>query len=263
MYSQKKILDCTILENTHLNDSYFLMLLQLPEEGRVCSFRAGNFVQVYAKTPDAFLRRPISVCSWDKDLNRIELLIQSVGKVTSHLQMLQSGDVLSVQAPLGNSYSTSSDFLGSRPLLIAGGVGVAPILLLSQELLQKGIQPTVLIGARTSSLIVLKERFSEVENLFVTTDDGSLGHHGNVLSHPIITEGKEIFTNVYTCGPRRMMQAIGGWAQEKKIPMELSLENHMPCGMGVCLCCVEDTKEQGNVRVCTDGPVFNLESIKW
>lgn len=263
MASQKKILDCVILENRSLNDSYFLIRLQLPEEGRDCSFRAGNFVQVHANTPGAFLRRPISICSWNSDFNQIELLIQSVGTVTSHLQTLSPSHRISLVAPLGNSYDTSFSFSGDRPLLIAGGVGVAPILMLSKEMQKQGISPTILIGARTASLIVLQDQFPSTENLYITTDDGALGHKGNVLMHPILSSESASFTSIYTCGPRKMMQAIASFAQEKRIPMQLSLENHMPCGIGVCLCCVEDTKERGNVRTCVDGPVFNIEDLKW
>jgi len=128
-----------------------------------------------------------------------------------------------------------------------------------------GLDPanvTVLIGARSLSDHIDITAHQSYGNFFFTTEDGSLGEKGYVTNHPVFAEKLTQFSKIYTCGPELMMKSIGSKAIEKNIFCEVSLENMMACGFGVCLCCVEDTKA-GHKCVCTDGPVFNVNDLKW
>jgi dihydroorotate dehydrogenase electron transfer subunit len=128
-----------------------------------------------------------------------------------------------------------------------------------------GLNPAnvnVLIGAKSASDHVDISDYQKYGNFFFTTEDGSMGEKGYVTNHTIFANRLDKFTKIYTCGPDLMMKVIGRKAIERNIFCEVSLENMMACGFGVCLCCVEDTKA-GHKCVCTDGPVFNVNDLKW
>ena len=145
-------------------------------------------------------------------------------------------------------------------LLIGGGVGVAPLLYMGAEMKLAGIEPTFLLGARTAQDLLLTDEFNKYGRVYVTTEDGSEGEKGFVTNHHILTQ--ETFDRISTCGPTPMMKAVARLAKAKGIACEASLENLMACGLGACLCCVEKTVD-GNVCVCKDGPVFNIQSLLW
>ena len=147
-----------------------------------------------------------------------------------------------------------------NPLLIGGGVGVAPLLFLGEKLREKGVTPTFLLAARTANDILMYDRFREIGNVLLSTDDGSVGHHGLVTENPALISGE--WDMFYCCGPMPMMRGIAQIASRLGTECEVSLENSMACGLGACLCCVEDTVD-GNVCVCKDGPVFNISRLKW
>jgi len=120
----------------------------------------------------------------------------------------------------------------------------------------------ILIGARTIYDHIDIEEYKPFGQFYFTTEDGSLGEKGYVTNHTIFKEKLNTFNRIYTCGPDLMMKSIGKIALANNIFCEVSLENMMACGFGVCLCCVEDTKA-GHKSVCTDGPVFNVKDLKW
>lgn len=256
---KREILQGVILSNRPLNESYYRLELQLPGTAWD-EVTPGQFVQILAKESGAFLRRPISVCDYNHKEHRLVLLVQKVGLASSYWATLPLGATVDIVGPLGNGFSVSSKFAGKTPLLIGGGVGVAPLLLLGKKLLLQGIEPTFLLGARTKSLLVLREEFEAIGKLFCTTEDASWGEKGRVTDHSICST--PIHTSVYTCGPLPMMQGVARWARQHDIPCEVSLENKMACGIGACLCCVEKTKD-GHKCTCTEGPVFRTEELLW
>lgn len=134
------------------------------------------------------------------------------------------------------------------------------MLYLARQFSRAGIRPTILLGGRTASHVVLREEFEALGDVHLTTDNGELGIQGRVTDHPILQEGS--FDRIYTCGPKVMMIAVAKVAEARGIDCEVSLENTMACGIGACLCCVEDLVGQGNTCVCTEGPVFNSTLIK-
>lgn len=250
----KKIIDFTVQENRHLNTDTFLLILhssELPE------IKAGQFVNVKVEdSPSTFLRRPISVHDVDAQKGLLYLLIKIAGNGTAKLSTLQAGDKLNIILPLGNWFTQPES---GRCLLVGGGVGIAPLLHLSKELRTKGLDTVVLIGTRTVRDIVLKEEFEKYGKVYYTTEDGSFGDKGYPTQHSIL---KEHFDHIFCCGPSPMMKAVAQYAYVNHINCEVSLENMMACGIGACLCCVNDTKE-GHKCVCTDGPVFNINDLKW
>lgn len=256
---KKEILQSIILSNSALNESYYRLELQLPEtcQGEMMP---GQFAQLLAKESGAFLRRPISVCDYDSGTHRLVLLVQKVGLASSYWSTLAPGATIDLIAPLGHGFSYSRDFSGETPLLIGGGVGIAPLLMLGKKLQQEGIKPTFLLGARTKSLLVLQDEFKNIGNLYCTTEDASFGEKGRVTDHSICAT--PIYSSVYTCGPLPMMKSVAQWAKQHSIPCEVSLENKMACGIGACLCCVENTTE-GHKCTCTEGPVFRTEELLW
>lgn len=218
----------------------------------------GQFVQVAANTPGVFLRRPISINDVNYDQNTIDLLIRKAGKGTSTLVALKEGDKLNILLPLGNGFSLDVAS-GSRLLLIGGGVGVAPLLYLGRKLKEAGYKPEFLLGARSAADLLELDDFAAVGTVHVSTEDGSMGERGLVTRHSAL-EGN--IDTIYCCGPAPMMKAVAAIARERAINCEVSLENMMACGLGACLCCVENTVK-GNVCVCTEGPVFNINLLNW
>jgi len=126
---------------------------------------------------------------------------------------------------------------------------------------EEGNEVTFLLGGRTSNDIHITEEFKQYGKVLITTEDGSLGEKGRVTDHSIF-QNIQYFTHIFTCGPDPMMKALGKIAQANDIECEISLENTMACGFGACLCCVTETTT-GNRCVCTDGPVFNVNELKW
>lgn len=250
----KKIIDFIVKENRALNEDTFLLLLHSPELPEI---KAGQFVNIKVEdSPSTFLRRPISVHDVDMEKGLLYLMIKIAGKGTAKLATLREGDQLNVLLPLGNSFTLPQQ---GRCLLIGGGVGIAPLFHLAKELKSKGIDTVVLIGTRTEKDIVLKDEFEKYAKVYYTTEDGSFGEQGYPTQHSLL---KESFDYIFCCGPSPMMKAVAQYAYANNINCEVSLENSMACGIGACLCCVNDTKE-GHKCVCTDGPVFNINDLKW
>jgi dihydroorotate dehydrogenase electron transfer subunit len=254
----KHITDFTIVSRKQLGDHYFALTLRHPDQ--LPPIAAGQFVEVEVQgNRDVMLRRPISIHDVDPEAGTLSLLIQIVGAGTRRLSQLQVGDSLNLVYPLGNGFSTDLA-AGSRALLVGGGAGIAPLLHLSKVLKNSGVQCTILLGGRTAGLIPVRDDFQPYGDLLIATDDGSLGHHGIVTTHPAFADTYDI---IYTCGPTPMMKAVARSAAERGLRCEVSLENMMACGVGACLCCVTDT-DQGHRCVCKDGPVFDISTMqKW
>ena len=246
-----------ISENIRLNSGYFL--LKLRSEQELPEMHPGQFVQIQIEnSSETFLRRPISIHYVDPAKNEIWLLIQIAGAGTAHLSRLKSGDRLNIIAPLGSHFTFPDQT--DNVLLIGGGVGIAPLLFFGIKLREKGIQPNFLLGARTANDLLQMDEFGRYGEINTTTEDGSCGEKGFVTHHSCLQTQQ--YNRIYTCGPKPMMLAVARYAKEKDYFCEVSLENRMACGIGACLCCVEKTVK-GNVCVCTEGPVFNINQLTW
>lgn len=257
----KTMLDLVITERQQLNETNFLLKLTTKNDVVLPSMQPGQFVQVRVDgSPSTFLRRPISVNFYDSLKNELWLLIQCVGEGTRRLSEYKVGDLINLLLPLGNSFSIPTEKSAQRLLLVGGGVGTAPMLFLGAVLKQNGFEPEFLLGARSYKDLLEIDLFEQYGKVYCTTEDGSFGEKGYVTNHSILN--KSSFAMIYTCGPKPMMVAVAKYANTHKIECEVSLENLMACGFGVCLCCVENTVD-GNICVCEQGPVMNIKQLKW
>jgi len=251
--------DMIAADNRIVGPAATLLTLRYPVE--LPDMVAGQFAELQVPSAKVMLRRPISIHSIDRKDNLVEFLIQIVGEGTQALADIKAGEKVNTILPLGNGFSYRSTHV-ANPLLIGGGVGVAPLLFLGQEFADHGIRPTFLFGGRTEALVLRRDEFLKYGDLFMTTEDGSAGEKGFVTDHSLLMDN-EHFDRIYACGPTPMLKAVARWAKEHEIACEVSLEHRMACGIGACLCCVEDTSDQGNVCVCKEGPVFDIERLKW
>ncbi len=254
---KKRIEDLTVTENRRLAESFFVIKVLSPEV--LPEIEPGQFVQaLVTESPATFLRRPLSVHDVNRQENTISLLVQIAGPGTERLSRLTPGDKLNLVYPLGNSFTLPSE--GEKVLLTGGGCGMAPLLYLGRRISESGVEPHFALGFRNSSRILPYDEFSELGPVYLSTEDGSKGARGFVTDIPAFMD-KE-WDRVYCCGPEPMMKAVAEVCRKREIFCEVSLENLMACGLGICLCCVVPTTS-GNLCSCTDGPVFNINDLKW
>ena len=253
---KKFILDLTVTENIKLHANY--VLLKLTSQSLLPEMLPGQFAELRVDgSPTTFLRRPISINFVDKQRNEVWFLIQLLGDGTRRLAEVNPGDVINVVLPLGNGYTMPQN-PSDKLLLVGGGVGTAPMLYLGEQLAKNGHKPTFLLGARSDKDLLQLEEFVKYGEVYTTTEDGSHGEKGYVTQHSILNKVR--FEQIYTCGPKPMMVAVAKYAKSNQIECEVSLENTMACGIGACLCCVENTTE-GHLCVCKEGPVFNINKL--
>ena len=236
-----------ILYNFELAPSVFRMVL----EGDTSALLApGQFVNV--KLEGKFLRRPISVCEYDR--NTITIIYKVVGEGTEQMSRMKAGETLDLLVGLGNGFNPEK--CGDKPLIIGGGVGIPPLYGLCKELVAMGKKPTVILGFNTKSEVFYEKVFELLgAKVIVTTVDGSHGIKG------FVTNAMEDidYDYFFTCGPMPMFKAIEAVA---KTSGQYSFEERMGCGFGACMGCSCKTK-YGNKRICKDGPVLYREEIIW
>lgn len=255
---KKYILDLTVAGVERLSKRH--VLLRLTHKDPLPKMLPGQFVEVRVdNSPSTFLRRPISINLVDRDRNELWLLVAPIGNGTRGITSLTPGDTLNCVLPLGNGFSLPEN-AGENVLLVGGGVGIAPLLYLGQQVKALGCTPTFLLGARTTGELSELDLFAQTGRVLITTEDGSEGERGFVTNHSALQT--EHFDRICTCGPKPMMMAVARYARQSNTQCEVSLENMMACGLGACLCCVEKTIE-GNLCVCKDGPVFNINQLTW
>ena len=214
--------------------------------------KAGQFISIYCEDGSRLLPRPISICEIDKEDCALHLVYRIAGAGTEEFSQKQTGDHLSVMGPLGNGFPLKS----KKAFLIGGGIGIPPMLELAKQL---NCEKQIILGYRNSDMFLLDE-FKKQGEVYIATEDGSVGTKGNVLD-AIRAEGLTADV-IYACGPTPMLRALKAYAEENGMECWLSLEERMACGVGACLGCVCKSKEVDshshvhNKRVCKDGPVF-------
>lgn len=235
-----------ITENAPLTQSVFRLRLA----GDTSAITApGQFLEL--QLPGFFLRRPLSVCDWNK--NGLTILYKVVGRGTDWLSGCKEGQKLTALSGLGNGFDVSA--CGQRPLLIGGGIGVPPMYGLAKRLLSCGKAPKVVLGFNTASEIIYEAEFRALGlDVCVATADASAGIAGFVTD--ALPEDFDVFC---ACGPLPMLRAL--CARTEK-PGFLSLEARMGCGFGACMGCTIETRS-GAKRVCREGPVFAKEELLW
>jgi len=213
---------------------------------------AGQFIHVrVADTCHPLLRRPLSISGVDADNGTVSTIYRIVGRGTAHLATLKVSDTVDCMGPLGNGFNLDCE----RPLLVGGGMGLAPLVFLAQRLCPRPIE--IVMGGRTRRELFWTDVFAQIcSGVHVTTDDGSLGHRGFAVDIlPDLLASKD-FDMVYACGPHIMLEKVAQIAHSLAIPCQVSLEEYMACGVGACLSCTCAGNDGTRKKVCTDGPVF-------
>ena len=226
--------------------------------------KAGQFISIYCDDGSRLLPRPISICEIDKEDSSLHLVYRIAGKGTAEktgtkqFSQMKAGDSLEVMGPLGNGFPLKS----KKAFLIGGGIGIPPILELAKQL---NCEKQIVLGYRNSDMFLLDE-FKKQGEVYIASEDGSVGTKGNVLD--AIRENALDAEVIYACGPTPMLRALKNYAAENNIECWISMEEKMACGIGACLACVCKSKEVDghtnvhNKRVCKEGPVFLAEEVE-
>lgn len=226
--------------------------------------KPGQFVMVkVAPGLEPVLRRPFSLHRMDQDAGIVEIVYQVVGKGTDILTERRPGEELEVLGPLGNGFSWQEE---KRIGLVGGGMGIAPLLAAGEQAVSEGKEVVVFLGARSRDYLLAQEKFERLGQVFVVTDDGSVGEKALVskpLDEYLKNQGLDL---ILACGPIPMLKAVAAISVAQDIPAQLSLEQRMGCGVGACLGCAfpvrADTPEGYTYkRVCHDGPVFWAQEV--
>lgn len=250
-----------IVSNERDTDQYFRLVVRAPRIAPLV--QPGQFVHVRIRPlKEALLRRPFSI--FQASGETLSVLYKAVGKGTDVLSRMRPGEELGMIGPLGHGF-TIPQAGGETPLLVAGGYGMAAMYLLAQRSAQKGI---VFVGGRRRVDILCEPEFKALGwEVRVTTQDGSHGQKG-LVTEPLEAELKRgaASRKLFACGPTPMLKAVGKLAETYRVPAEISMDEHMCCGVGVCLACVipiKTAKGWEYQRTCTEGPVFDSRLIEW
>lgn len=224
---------------------------------------AGRFIAVYPKNRATLLPRPISICERDAERGALRIVYRIAGEGTKEFSSYPKGDTVEILGVLGNGYPLT-EAEGKTALLLGGGIGIPPLLELAKELKHVNCRVQIVLGYRDAQLF-LKGDLEKYGEVFIATEDGSVGTQGNVLD--AVRENKLKADLIYSCGPLPMLRAVKNYAAQEKIPAWISLEERMACGVGACLGCVCKTVKEDahshvhNARICTGGPVFAAEDV--
>jgi dihydroorotate dehydrogenase electron transfer subunit len=239
----------TVVSNGEVMPHVYLMWLDCP--GISQEARLGQFVMVRCGE-ETILRRPLSIHRTDGE--RLALLYAVVGKGTRWLATRQHGERIDILGPLGNGFTLDAD--SRNLLLVAGGMGIAPICYLAERAAKDGKQVTLLYGTANDDRYPVPTGIAEV----AATEDGSVGHRGMITE--LIPQHLEGADQVFACGPLPMYRDMAVMPELKNRPVQVSLEMRMGCGFGVCYSCTIKTAH-GLKQVCKDGPVFELNDVIW
>lgn len=249
-----------VLEHTKVAPKYFL--LTLSSEYVSANAKPGQFVNVkVSEGVVPLLRRPLSIHHVDSKKKTFKLLYEIIGPGTERLSTRKVGEKLSILGPLGSGFRIEKDIA----ILVAGGMGIAPLGFLAREALKNKKEVHIFIGAKTKELVLCEDGLKLLgAYVTVATEDGSHGKKGlvtDILSSKLKTQNSKLKT-IYSCGPKAMLKEVASIAKKNGIDCQVSMEAYMACGIGACLGCPIETR-MGLKMVCKDGPVFNAEEIKW
>lgn len=243
-----------------------LYLLEVKVEDIPALVAPGQFVHM--KLPsmdDHILRRPFSIFYVDKAQSRLVILYQVVGFGTQRMTLLATSDTVDIMGPIGHGWTIPCDIQEKKALLVAGGVGGAPLYMHAKELLQQGFNVSVVLGAQTKEALVVLEKYLALlgeENILIATDDGSFGYKGFCTDLVLDELENNKPSYLACCGPEPMMKIVSNMSLAHEVQTAISLEKRMACGIGACLSCVVSTTS-GNKRSCVDGPVFDAAEVIW
>lgn len=243
-----------IVVNEEIADKVYKMVIEQKQISREA--KAGQFINVYCKAESRILPRPISICEVDSEKGLVTIVYMIVGMGTKEFSNLEVGDKVEVLGPLGNGFELKEC---EENIIIGGGVGTPPLLELVKRLSGK---KKVFLGFKSGAYLI--DEFSKYAEVYVATDDGSVGEKGTVID--LLKKAGVSSGNIYSCGPKPMLVAVKKVACELKMNAQISLEERMGCGIGACVGCICKIKadnEEGFTykKVCKDGPVFDAKEV--
>jgi dihydroorotate dehydrogenase electron transfer subunit len=272
----------TIKTHTEVSPDYFFLSMELPSE--VKRPKPGQFFMVkVGRNNDPLLRRPLSIHRLIS-ADTVQILYRVRGKGTRVLSKRVPGERLDILGPLGKGFEITSQI--KEAILVAGGVGIAPLFPLAEELKRAGKSIKLFIGGKSREDILCEDDFRSLGiEIYISTEDGSYGKGGlitDILEDYIQTPDSRLKTQIYACGPKPMLKVVSEIARLYSLPCYVSLEERMACGIGACLGCAVKVRVQSSEfrvkgknsklqtpnpklyrLVCKDGPVFNAEEIDW
>jgi dihydroorotate dehydrogenase electron transfer subunit len=247
--------EAKIISNKEVMPGVYLIWLDCPP--LTPEAKAGQFVMVRCGDGEKFqLRRPFSIHQIDG--KKLALLFNVVGRGTRWLSRCQAGDSLDLLGALGNGFSIAPET--KKLLLVAGGIGVAPLVFLAQKAVEQGRSITLLLGAATTPQLYPESLLPPEVRLITATEDGSSGQKGMITN--LLPDYINLADQLFACGPLPMYKAMAKMPELKGKPVQISLEVRMGCGLGVCYGCTVKTRN-GLKQVCQDGPVFDLNDVLW
>lgn len=244
--------DTRVVSITPLNDTTYSLILAAPQISSAA--RAGQLAHV--SCPGFLLRRPFGICDADPVAGTIRICFEVRGEGTESLAKVKVGDTLSVNGAVGSGFEQIKD---RRVLFVGGGIGIFPLLYAARF----AKEATAALCFRDKSRVVLAPDFAAVcKEIFLATDDGSLGYHGYAAGLVEDLLKTHEYDCVCVCGPNIMMKTVSEVVLNAGLDCYVSLEERMGCGVGACLACVCQTM-LGQKRVCIDGPVFDAKEVRW
>ncbi len=262
--SKNYVFHAELIGKDWLNDSYFTLRFSCLEIAQICL--PGQFVNIkLSDLYDPLLRRPMSIYKCNRQEGWIEFLLKVVGKGTLGLSAVKKGETFGLLGPLGNGFNCDGI---QNAILVGGGIGIAPLVFLAEELAGKGVSINFIQGFRTKNEYCCRDEIVPfVKRLLISTDDGSIGIQGDVAQalNKLIAENSSLKNStLLACGPNQMMESIEKICLSQNIEAQFSVETHMACGFGVCIGCpMPKSDESGYYLACVDGPVFNLGDVKF
>jgi dihydroorotate dehydrogenase electron transfer subunit len=266
-------LKTTILSNQEVAPGYFRMRILAP--GFVTSARPGQFLMLRVLDGmEPLLRRPFGIfrtgwlpadCQGLPPKEYVEILYKVVGSGTTLMKDLHQGDGVEILGPLGKGFELLD---APEQILVGGGIGLVPLFMLAAQLVKRG-RVRLLMGGRCRDDILAVTEFERLGvETYVSTDDGSLGEAGLVTEVLVRQLERLPQAAVYACGPTAMLRAVHGICAARDVPLQVSLEAYMACGVGACLGCVvagAEHTEQNPQYLCTckEGPVFRAGQLLW
>jgi len=224
-------------------------------------WKPGNFAMILPEPKPLFFswRRAFSLFDWNE--NELEFLIKKVGKITGYLGEIEEGDKISYIGPLGNSF-IDKEKDNIMKILVAGGIGIAPIYFYARNLQERDIDFYLLYGAANEKELIKLEGIRD--RILYATEDGSLGYKGNIIDLLIeLLERERRRKEIFMCGPEGMLVYGAQKLENSDVDAYISMETVMACGFGVCRGCPVPVVEGSYKMVCKDGPIFNIKEIEW
>ncbi len=225
--------------------------------------KSGQFFNIVCRSDnstDPLLRRPYSVYRVDREAATLTFLVRPFGRGSAWLAQRNPGDILNMLGPLGNDFQILPR--SERVIMLAGGVGAAPLVMLSDEAVSKGIDVVFLMGAADETGLLASSELADGVEYLAATDDGSRGHRG--LATDLMADYVPWADQIFACGPEPMYRTLkyvtDPLRRERKPSIQVSVERGMACGLGACLGCVVETTK-GMIASCVQGPVFDLDEM--